>query len=379
MKPGSILKLLKWLNPKQPNRAPSYFKMVFIWDPGVTFIFSLAFDGVKDFWSRSLLSLTIAITVTNVIFLLVAILTRVEAGYFKVRKLPAPPPSQIRIWTICILGMIPGMYFGFIFAGVVARHFHFEWNAPGFTAYSSGLVFGMLLFVIFILGDLWHGALNARQAAQLQIKQLENERLQAQLSALTAQMNPHLLFNALNTIASLIPTDPEVAEDVTIKLSELYRGVLDSSRKANHSLAEELKICSAYLAIEQSRFGERLNAQIEIHPSLDPSQFFLPALLLQPLVENAVKHGIAPRSSGGKITLSARLENSKLILAVEDNGVGFGNSTSTTGAGSGIANCRSRVQLKYGDQGNFEIRPRAGGGTTIEITLPLIHTESNHE
>jgi signal transduction histidine kinase len=368
--PSSILKLLKWLNPKQPKRPPSYFKLVFVWDPLVTFIFVTAFGGFHDFWSRAALGLAIAVTVSNTIFALVWSLLWIEARYFKARGLAVPPANPNRVRIICVLGMLPGVYLGFVIAGAIAARFHWAWDTPGLSDYSTGMTYGLLFFVIFILVDLWSAATSAKQAADLQLKQLENERLQARLSALTAQMNPHLLFNALNTIASMIPSDPEKAEDVTVRLSELYRGVLDSSRKSIHSLDQELKICRAYFAIERSRFGERLAAEIEIQPALAPETVHIPALLLQPLVENAIKHGIAPRSSGGKVRLSARLENSKLVMTVEDDGLGYGNSTSTAGAKSGLANCRSRIELMYGDQGKFEIAPRAGGGTVVRISLP---------
>ena len=205
-------------------RLPRYLKLVLVWNPLAALFFIGMSGSFHDFWSRFFLGLTISESVSSLISFLVALLIWIEASYFKVQKLPAPPPNRARIRTIAALGMLPGLYVGFIFAGMIAEHFGWKWDAPHFADYTSGIVFGLCIFAIIILIDLWNAAKSAKQAAELHIKELENERLQAQLSALTAQMNPHLLFNALNTIASMIPSDPEGAEEVTVKLSELYRG-----------------------------------------------------------------------------------------------------------------------------------------------------------
>ena len=153
--------------------------------------------------------------------------------------------------------------------------------------------------------------------------------------------------------------------------------MLDSSRKSSHSLAEELKICQNYLAIETYRFGERLRVKFSVDAAVNPNLVQIPSLLLQPLVENAVKHGIAPRASGGEILLTVKGLDSKLLISIEDNGVGFGNSPSKAGAQSGLANCRSRIELKYGAGASFEVRSKPEGGTAVEILLPNKATE-NH-
>jgi LytS/YehU family sensor histidine kinase len=185
-------------------------------------------------------------------------------------------------------------------------------------------------------------------------------------------MNPHLLFNALNTIASMIPENPTAAEEVTLRLSELYRGVLESSRRPVHRLDEELDICRAYLAIEGSRFGERLRSEIRVDDPVRARATEIPALLLQPLVENAVRHGLAPKALGGTIWIEVET-GQPLVIRIGDDGVGLGHAKSTRGAGTGVANCRARIALRYGEQGQFEIGPRNGGGTQVEIRIPREH------
>ena len=257
MLPDSMRKLairsLKWLNPKtHSSQGPRYLRMIFLWNPATSFVLSLGFGGLHKFWPRWFIGLVISTVIANTIYVLVWVLIWVEGRYFKAKKLPVPQTKKSRIWTVCLMGMLPGLYLGFLVAGVVSRFFHISWDSPQLADYRVGLTWGLLLFSLSILVDLWNSAVNSKQAAELQIKQLANERLQAQLSALTAQMNPHLMFNALNTIASMIPTDPKAAEEVTIKLSELYPWRFGFEPK-NHSFAcrrvEDLPLLSCHRAV----------------------------------------------------------------------------------------------------------------------------------
>jgi LytS/YehU family sensor histidine kinase len=184
-------------------------------------------------------------------------------------------------------------------------------------------------------------------------------------------MNPHLLFNALNTVAALIPTDAARAEDTIVRLSELYRGVLESSRRTSHSLATELELCMNYLNVEQARLGSRLRTELIVDPAIDPVSVQVPVLTLQPLVENAVRHGIGPRASGGTIRLRIQsTPEAGLLVSVEDDGVGFGNSA-RRGSGTALENCRQRLRLGYGERGGLSISAGQSGGTTVQVRLPL--------
>jgi LytS/YehU family sensor histidine kinase len=182
----------------------------------------------------------------------------------------------------------------------------------------------------------------------------------------------------LNTVASLIPADPSKAEQVVIKLSTLFQGVLESTRKSNHPLAKELEFCRDYLEIEQVRFGKRLSVRIETETGLESRKILVPVLLLQPLVENAVKHGLSSRASGGHLWVGAGLKEGHLEIWVEDDGVGFGNST-YAGSGTALENCRKRLELGFGKEGRIEISPREAGGTKVLLIMPVVTEVSEQE
>lgn len=204
---------------------------------------------------------------------------------------------------------------------------------------------------------------------------------EAQLSALRAQINPHFLFNALTTIGYLINTAPEKAFATLMRLTSLLRGILRSTEEFS-SLAEELKLIDAYLEIEKARFEERLQVRIEVPAEL--RQLRVPALILQPLVENAIKHGISPAKSGGEVRISARLETAAngvfLRLTVADSGRGIEQSefARRRKQGIGLSNIEQRLQNYYGAAAHLAIESGAatgGGGTRAEIVFPVSEGE----
>lgn len=200
---------------------------------------------------------------------------------------------------------------------------------------------------------------------------------EAQLRALRAQINPHFLFNALTTIGYLIQTSPERAFDTLLRLTDLLRRVLRSTAEWS-TLGEELKLTCAYLDIERARFEERLRVHIDVPPELHVLP--APSLVVQPLVENAVKHGIAPQRTGGEVIISARLvdaayeETPKLLcITVRDTGAGASELTLAEGRrkGVGLANVEQRLRLCCGDSATLRIESTPGFGATVELSLPL--------
>jgi LytS/YehU family sensor histidine kinase len=240
----------------------------------------------------------------------------------------------------------------------------------GAAGYRIGWVMSVLITGVFFLWRTRREARDAARVQELRAAAAEQQKLAAQLSALTAQMNPHLLFNALNTVAALIPSDPVRAEAVVLRLAELYRGVLAATHRTTHALADELRICEAYLEIEKARFGERLCTRVELPTDLALEDLEVPVLVLQPLVENAVTHGVAERSAGGSVSIRARAAGGRLELAVEDDGVGLGASR-RKGAGIGVETTRHRLRLYYGDLAGLELAARPGGGTRAVLRLPI--------
>jgi len=219
-------------------------------------------------------------------------------------------------------------------------------------------------------------------SVRIQIKLEEQERLllHARMEALQNQINPHFLFNTLNSISSLVRFDPETARDVIMKLAKILRRLLNTS-DAFAPLREELEFIDNYLDIEVVRFGRD---KLRVVKELDPSSLdvVVPSMLLQPLVENCIKHGLGPKIEGGSIFLRSRLSNSRLIIEVEDDGVGMGSaqleeSSSWSGMGIGMANISERLQVLYGDTARMTIDSQEGKGTLIRIRLPLVEAASS--
>jgi signal transduction histidine kinase len=198
---------------------------------------------------------------------------------------------------------------------------------------------------------------------------LQELAVSAQLAALRAQVNPHFLFNSLNSIAQLITTDPAKAEACVERLGEIYRYLLHRAHADFTPLDDELKVAEAYLEIERARFGESL----EIDEQIDPRarSMMLPSLILQPLVENAVKHGISPKLGGGRVTIEARVDNGDLRLAIRDTGVGIADEQRLFERGVGLRNVRDRLLHLYGIEYAPQIRSRPGAGTTVSLRIPV--------
>jgi two-component system LytT family sensor kinase len=219
-------------------------------------------------------------------------------------------------------------------------------------------------------------------SVRIQIKLEEQERLllHARMEALQNQINPHFLFNTLNSISSLVRFDPEMAREVISKLATILRRLLNTT-ETFLPLRDEFEFIDNYLDIEVVRFGrDKLRVVKELEPaSLD---VVVPSMLLQPLVENSIKHGLATKVEGGSIYLRSRISKSRLIIEVEDDGVGMGaaplqESSSWAGMGIGMANISERLQVLYGNTARMTIDSQQGKGTLIRIRLPLVEAASS--
>lgn len=204
----------------------------------------------------------------------------------------------------------------------------------------------------------------------LQTANLERRLTEARLQSLRAQLNPHFLFNALNTISAFTETSPQTARRLMGQLGDLLRASLTHAARPLVSLGEELTFLDDYLAIELARFEGRLTVSVEADDELLATQ--VPSFLLQPLVENAIRHGIAPRMSGGHIDVSATRNGTALKLRVRDNGVGLpADWTLERDGGIGLKNAASRLQHLYRRDNLLRVSPAAAGGVDVQIDLPL--------
>jgi GAF domain-containing protein len=206
---------------------------------------------------------------------------------------------------------------------------------------------------------------------ELRTSQLEVRLTEARLEALRAQLNPHFLFNALNTIAMLVRREANAdALRGIVGLSQLLRQVLDRREAAEVGLGEELALVEHYLAIEQLRYRERLQVEIEVKPETLEAR--VPSLLLQPLVENAVRHGVGARNQAGHVRIAGRRLGDRLRLEVRDDGPGFPPGwTPRSGRGLGLANTRERLLGLYAGNQRLELGNAPGGGALVAVTIPF--------
>jgi two-component system LytT family sensor kinase len=205
-----------------------------------------------------------------------------------------------------------------------------------------------------------------RQSREARLRQLA---AQAELKALRAQINPHFLFNSLNTIADLIVTDPPKAEVMTLLLSKVFRHVLMNSDQQLTPVSEEMEFLRTYLGIEQVRFGERLSVRMELDPAV--AQERIPSLILQPVVENAIKHGLAPKVGGGRLSITAQSDGEFVRLAVEDDGVGTTSASApASGNGLGLKIIAERLRTLYHDRATLRFEPAESAGSRVTILIP---------
>lgn len=350
-------RLLKWAF-NANGRGPQFFRLFLVVNPILIFFVVIVMGGFGDrFWTRYLYALIVGECVSMTCYSLSIITAIVGHKILKVQV-----PRKTFIW-ISVAGMFPGLWIGFKVSKRIASLLGNQTEPASYSDYGSGFAIGSLIFGVIVLIDMW-------STTRRHAKKLETETLHAKLSALSAQMNPHLLFNALNTIASTISTDPLLAEETTLKLSELYRGILNSSKRNSHSIREELDICRSYLSVESARFGDRLKWTIHSDPKLEP--FEIPTLLIQPLVENAVKHGLSQKIEGGTIRVDIIRQETFVHITIEDDGIGFGNSTSKSGTGTGLSSCKTRLELAYQGLATFQaLSSENEKGSRIVIRIPI--------
>lgn len=290
---------------------------------------------------------------------------RFEAGY-RTRSLAAHALGSI----------------GFSLAYMVVRAWVAQWqSAAGFAqAFKPLLVktwhFNLLIYWVIIAVTQAFDYYQRFRERELRAAELEKRLVQAKLQALQMQLNPHFLFNTLHSISALLHKDTEAADRMIMRLGDLLRAALGSSNTQEVPLRRELEFLQHYLEIEQTRFGDRLNVKFDIASDTLDSQ--VPNLILQPLVENAIRHGIEPCARPGRIELGAHRSGDTLTLEVSDNGVGLPDSEPTS-EGVGLSNTRARLRELYGAAHRFELHRAPTGGLLARLTIPLRLEQPSHE
>ncbi|HZR57018.1 MAG TPA: histidine kinase [Terriglobales bacterium] len=285
------------------------------------------------------------------------------------RNLPTP---RLFDWQVMFFGTIVGLRFVHT---ELARFFpHSTYSLESSNLWVEVAIYATSIMVIGTELKIWN-------SVRIQIKLEEQERLllHSRMEALQNQINPHFLFNTLNSISSLVRFDPDTARELIIKLATILRRLLNSN-DSFVPLQDEVEFIDNYLDIEVVRFGRD---KLRVVKELDPTtlDIMVPSMLLQPLVENSIKHGLSSKIEGGSIYLRSRLEDANLMIEVEDDGVGMGSAsfiekpTGFGGNGIGMANIAERLKVLYGDKAKMTIDSRQGRGTLVRLRLPVLPTE----
>jgi two-component sensor histidine kinase len=247
-----------------------------------------------------------------------------------------------------------------------------RWAGDELGLRLMGVRFAVYLLVYWTIVGVGHALAYYRKYREREMHALvlESRLSQAQLQMLKMQLQPHFLFNTLNAISALMHQDVELADQMLARLAQLLRATLESSGSQEVPLKQELEFVELYLEIEQARFGPRLVVNMEA--DAETMDACVPNLILQPLVENAVRHGIAPRPERGHIDIRARRENEKLHVEIMDDGPGLpADPSGGKREGVGLSNARARLQQMYGDAHKFTLSNRAGGGVIVTLCVPF--------
>ncbi len=305
------------------------------------------------------------------------------AIFWLTRRAPIRPPRRAR--NLLIHAAAGSLV---VIAGIAALA-AFGWllDAPPTAGYGERLGRGLasgypsLMMVYGVLVAIGMGLDLRRRYRQGQLRsaRLERRLTEAQLAALRMQLQPHFLFNTLHAISALMDEDVPAARRMIARLSELLRVTLASNGELEVPLEREIEVLERYLDIERVRLGDRLRVEYAVDD--DALGALVPSLLLQPLVENAVRHGIAPENRAGRIRIGGRIDGATLRLSVTDDGRGMsedaGGSNETEGIG--LANTRARLQQRYGRDARLELENGVGRGLTVRVTMPLSRAPATGE
>jgi signal transduction histidine kinase len=270
----------------------------------------------------------------------------------------------------------------YVYAAVRAAIGIREWSAvfsagTFFEALGSMFLWNWLVYWLILGGWQVYRYYGHYLSGELRLERLEKSFSEARLNALRMQLDPHFLFNALNTISSQVERDPKLARAMIEHLGNLLRLSLESKDRQEVPLAEEMAFLEHYLAIQKIRFGDHLRFETQIAPEVKYAS--VPSLFVQPLVENAIRHGISRRASGGTVVVSARKDGNRLEIRVLDDGIGLPPGWTLENCGGlGLSVTRQRIAGLHPDgESCFAVKPRPAGGTEVAISLPLRST-GNH-
>jgi sensor histidine kinase YesM len=326
------------------KKTLSYFLATLVFNTAIALVLTLFMTG-KPFWHQFVISQCIGLSVLSINLLVIA--------YVK---------SGLRRWavfTVSLPGSVAvGLTLAFTVTGIGSWGDEWVWQPV-----VLGLFFGLIGAISVLLSERIHAEVEQRKLIKSESQRRE---IEANLKLLQAQIEPHFLFNTLANVSSLIDSDPVLAKKLLERLNDWLRVALARARSEHATLDDELGMLENYLQILKIRFGERLRWRIDVPEDARLTAF--PPMLLQPLVENAVRHGIEPKLGGGEIGIRAIADALTLRIEVSDTGVGL---IGDEGGGAGLANVRARLATLFGAKGRLTLENKTGGGVAATLELPI--------
>jgi len=286
--------------------------------------------------------------------------------------------ARYLFWLHIGLGALVSYAWYYSFVWVFDMLFRIEWLGEAFfenkywIMLSTFLIYAVAFSAIHIMN-----AVRRKQQDERRIARWKEHSRQLELANLKAQLNPHFLFNTLNSINAYVTKDPEETRRMITQLADMLRYSLDSFEKETVSLGDELSFTETYLALESKRLGPRLSYQLHIEPAL--KDLPIPPMIIQPLVENAVKHGINPTNKAGKIDIGVEQEDGMMKVYVSDTGKGMDSDKWMSSGGIGLRNTNEVLINKYGEQSELHVSESDIGGACIYFYLPLNHKSTAHQ
>ena len=312
---------------------------------GIAGVFTLLMHG-SSFGQNLIISLCFGLTISSVTGVVFA---QMRGGIRRTVTLAITLPSSA----------FAGAILAYFFTGISELAGSHLWKTL-----LIGLFFGLIGAVVALLFERIETEIKQKQLIK---SESEKREIEAHLKLLQAQIEPHFLFNTLANVSSLIDTEPALAKQLLERLNDWLRVALARARSSSATLGDELDMLENYLEIMEIRFGERLRWRFEVPEEARALGF--PPMLLQPLLENALRHGVEPKLGGGEIVLRAACDGACLRVEVVDNGMGLADNASSGGAG--LANIRARLEALFGDAGSLTLNSNAEGGVTATLIVPL--------